>query len=47
MLCEEPSREIYVVKYRWGRLTLMAEVQNEEPGTHKTLAGGAGNEESL
>lgn len=30
--------------YRWGRLTLMAKVQNKEPGTHKTLVGGAGKQ---
>ncbi len=30
MLCKEPSRGICGGMYRWGRLTLMAKVQNEE-----------------
>lgn len=45
MLCKEPSRGICGGMYRWGRLTLMAKVQNEEPGTHKTLVGEQGNSE--
>lgn len=39
MLCQEPSRGICGGMYRWGKLTLMAKVQNEEPGTQDSIWG--------
>jgi len=38
MLCQEPSG-ICGGLYRWGKLSLMAKVQNEEPGAQNSIRG--------